>query len=261
MSASTVSPTQAFEDQGYYFTDPIIPPELTASAIDHMDAVIAGDYETGTEPHSRRWNPGEAPDQLCKIDQPHLSDHTIYKIISHPAIGQWAAKILNANFVQVWAVQLLFKPPGGSTQGNIGWHQDMQHWKTWWQGDVFTAWLALSDIHPNSGPMRFVHGSHKWGLNPNPSFFFSEHDHQTQQNAIPKPSDATWQEVPALLPAGSVSYHHRHTYHGSGPNHATTPRRSFAIHLRTEKSTPLDGNNYYTDHLNDEAFCPIIYER
>ena len=261
MSTATTSPAQTFEDQGYYITDPIIPPELTASAINHMDAVIAGNYETGTAPHSRRWHPGDPPNQLCKIDQPHLSDHTIYKIISHTAIGQWAAKISNANFIQVWAVQLLHKPPGGSTQGNIGWHQDMQHWKTWWQGEVFTAWLALTDIHPNSGPMRFVHGSHKWGLNPNPSFFFSEHDHQTQQNAIPKPNKATWQEIPALLQAGSVSYHHRFTYHGSGPNTTTSPRRSFAIHLRTEKSTPLDGNNYYTDHLNDEAFCPIIYQR
>jgi ectoine hydroxylase-related dioxygenase (phytanoyl-CoA dioxygenase family) len=258
---TTPSPATAFETQGYYFTDPIIPPDLVNTTIDHMDAVIAGEYETDIPPHSRRWNPGDPPEQLCKIDQPHLADHTIYKTISHPAIGQWAAEILNANFVQVWAVQLLNKPPGGSTQGNIGWHQDMQHWKTWWKGEVFTAWLALTDILPDSGPMRFAQGSHKWGLNENPSFFFSEHDHTTQQNAIPKPDDATWQETPALLSAGSVSYHHPLTYHGSGPNHTHTPRQSFAIHLRTEKSTPLDGNSYYTEHLDDEAFCPVIYRQ
>jgi phytanoyl-CoA hydroxylase len=258
---TTPSPATAFEAQGYYFTDPIIPPDLVNTTIDHMDAVIAGEYETGIAPHSRRWNPGDPPEQLCKIDQPHLADHTIYETISHPAIGQWAAEILNANFVQVWAVQLLNKPPGGSTQGNIGWHQDMQHWKTWWKGEVFTAWLALTDILPDSGPMRFAQGSHKWGLNENPSFFFSEHDHTTQQNAIPKPDDATWQETPALLSTGSVSYHHPLTYRGSGPNHSHTPRRSFAIHLRTEKSTPLDGNNYYTEHLDDEAFCPVIYRQ
>ncbi|MDA0709407.1 MAG: phytanoyl-CoA dioxygenase family protein [bacterium] len=248
-----------FQTKGFCFTDPLYSAESIAKTIQHMDAVIAGDYETGTAPHSRRWNPGDPPEQLCKIDQPHLADRTLYQAITNPALGLAASQILGADFVQVWAVQLLNKPPGGSDLGNIGWHQDMQHWKTYWEGEVFTAWLALGDIVPDSGPMRFVVGSHTWGLNENPSFFFSEKDHETQQREIRRPSESVWVEEAALLSAGGVSFHHRHTFHGSGPNHSAGPRRSLAIHLRTGDSAPLGGNSYYTEHLEDEAFCPVIY--
>lgn len=58
-----------------------------------------------------------------------------------------------------------------------------------------------------------------------------------------------------------MSFHHRLTVHGSGANVSRFARRSFAIHMRTEKSTPAKGaNDYYVQRLDDPTIRPIIYD-
>ena len=74
------------------------------------------------------------------------------------------------------------------------------------------------------------------------------------------PEGERWEEVPALLPPGGVSFHHNLPYHGSSPNRTTAPRRSFAIHLRTERSAPVDGaRRGLTQFIDDPSYCPVIY--
>lgn len=246
-----------YRRDGFYFSPPILPADLIERVSASMDAVMAGDYETG-EPPRRSWNPGDDPKRIRKIDQAHLSDRTIYELASHPAIGRWAAALLGAKRVQLWASQMLFKPAGGEATGNVGWHQDKQYWR-FMDGELFTAWVAVSDVTEASGPMRFLRGSHRWGLLDSGDFF--GHDHETQQKDIPVPEGESWEEVEAVLPPGAVSFHDRHTYHASGPNVSDAPRRSFAFHLRTENTRPLKGRtDYYVQHLDDPAFCPVLYE-
>ncbi|MCY3712669.1 MAG: phytanoyl-CoA dioxygenase family protein [Gemmatimonadetes bacterium] len=251
---------ERYRRDGFYFSPPILPSELIERVTARMDAVMAGEYETG-EPPRRSWNPGDDPKRIRKIDQAHLSDRTIYELASHPAIGRWAAALSGAKRVQLWASQMLYKPPVGSVggvSGNVGWHQDKQYWK-YLDGELFTAWVAVSDVTAESGPMRFLRGSHRWGLLDSGDFF--GHDHEAQQKDIPVPEGESWEEVEAALPPGAVSFHDRHTYHASGPNVSDTPRRSFAFHLRTENVRPVEGrNDYYVQHLDDPAYCPVLYE-
>src|ERR1019366_4617368 len=115
-----------FERDGFCLVPPAIPLALVERAVTHMDAVIAGRYETGVPPMPYG-TPGKDPTQLIKIDQSHVSDRTVYELATHPAIGRWAAAVTGAKWVQLWATQLLFKPPGGNAKGNIGWHQDYQY--------------------------------------------------------------------------------------------------------------------------------------
>ena len=249
---------QSFAAEGFALFKSVVPSDLVTAALKRMDAVIAGEYKTGTAPHHVHFDSADPIDKLRKIDQPHLCDPVIHELVSHRAIGQAVASLHNASFIQVWATQLLLKPPSTSEAGNIGWHQDMQHWSSYWRGEVGTVWLALSEVTENSGPMRFVRGSHRWGLNSNPSFF-RDPDHAAQREAIPRPHGAKWEEVVALMKPGDASFHHRFTYHGSGPNHSSEPRCSFAIHIRTERSEPIFGDSYYTAHLDDDNLCPVIY--
>ena len=228
-----------------------------------MDEVMARRFETGQAPLDHRPANYDPTRHLCKIDQPHVANRAIYEAITWPALGAAVAAITGAKRLQVWAVQLLHKPGGTAATAAVGWHQDYQYWKKWWTPDsnIFTAWLALSDVTAQSGPMCFVPGSQRWGFL-NAGNFFGDTGDQTRKQ-IQVPAGQNWREVPAVMPPGAFSLHHRLTYHGSHPNLSPLPRRSFAIHLCAEDATPTPGSDQQYDYvgfLNNPAICPVIWD-
>jgi ectoine hydroxylase-related dioxygenase (phytanoyl-CoA dioxygenase family) len=267
-AASIAETAKKYERDGYCVLHSILPQDLIRRTVDRMDAVMRGEYETGQVPLDSWWSPSDPPTKLRKIDQAHLSDRTIFEAVTYPELGRLVAAITGARLVQIWAVQMLYKPAGGDAKGAVGWHQDLFYWKNWWKPDsnVFTAWLALSDVREECGPMHFAAGSQRWGLL-NASDFFGVADDK-QRAAIPLPPGETWRDESGAMPAGAFSLHNCLTFHGSQPNVSQIPRYSFAIHLRTEKSSaipnsalnPTDKHNYdYVGHLDDLAICPVIY--
>jgi hypothetical protein len=264
MTTETVAaPRTRYETDGFYLhAAPLLPDELIRRAVEGMDALRRGEYETGVPPQPSFWNPGDDLGKLCKIEMPQVANRAIFELVSHPALGELAAALTGARMVQVWWVQLLLKPPAGSHEPrtNVGWHQDRHYWQVWEEGsELFTAWVALSDVTADAGPMRFARGSHRWGLQ---SSDFYGQDHDAQRESIQVPQGESWEEVAALLPPGGVSFHHNLTYHGSGPNRTDRPRRSFAIHLRTERSRPVnDLRQGLTRFIDDPSYCPVIYKQ
>ena len=255
-----------YETDGFYlFPEPIIDEAIIQPAIEGMDAVRAGEYDRGFAPRPSAWNPGDDPNKLCKIEMSQMSNHAIMDLISQPSIGKLAAELTGAEMVQVWWVQLLYKPPADRyrlSPTHIGWHQDRYYWQQAWEegSELLTAWVAVSDVTPEAGPMKFVRGSHKWGLLDHSDFYGQ--DHEAQREEIEVPDGERWEEVPAILSPGGISFHNNLTYHGSGPNLSGEPRRSFAIHLRTEKSKPIpNSRTALTAFIHQTIFCPVIYRK
>jgi hypothetical protein len=249
-----------FEAEGYCFAPRLLSDETLERANQICDRIIATDYATGVPPHAVSWKPGDDPNLLVKIDQPQRADHGLSQVLVDSGIGAFAAGLMGANMVQAWAVQLLHKPPNTDTGSLavVGWHQDDDYWHEWWDGEVFTCWLALSDVTIDSGPMNFVPGSHRWGFLKSGNFFNNDLDSQRQ--GMPVPEGQTWREVPAVLAPGAASFHHRRTVHGSSVNQADWPRRSLAVHIRTERSRPLTlAPEGYQDDLADPRICPALY--
>jgi ectoine hydroxylase-related dioxygenase (phytanoyl-CoA dioxygenase family) len=259
-----MTPAESYSADGFYLhTEPILSADLSSRAAAGQEAICRGEYDTGSTPLSSPWNPGDSPDKLVKIEQPQFADRAVWDVVSHAGIGEAAAAISGAEMVQVWWVQMLVKPSTDSeeAQTNVGWHQDRQYWKTWEEGsELFTAWVALSDVEEDCGPMKFLRGSNHWGLLDNGDFYGQDLDDQSKQ--IRGTGREATEEVPAILPAGAVSYHHCLTFHGSGPNHSGRPRRSLALHMRTEKSCPKDGKKEgLTRFIDDETKCPVIWRK
>jgi ectoine hydroxylase-related dioxygenase (phytanoyl-CoA dioxygenase family) len=253
---------QQYEADGFAIvSEPVFPAELVARAVEGMDAIRRGEYDTGRPPCPSPWNPGDDPNALCKIENPQFASHAVRELLRHPAFGELAAEITGATRVQAWWIQLLYKPPTvNETQAtNVGWHQDRHYWQIWEEGsELFTAWIALSDVQEECGPMRFVRGSHRWGFR-NQGDFFAQ-DLAGQKQGIAMPEGETWEEVSAVLPPGGVSFHHCLTFHGSGPNLSDLPRRSFAVHLRTQNSRPVnDQRRGLTEFIDNTELCPVLY--
>ena len=256
-----MTPRELFQEDGFYIhTESILSPDTLQRAASGLEQVRDGVYDTHEKPDGRGWNPGDDLDKLCKIEQPQIASHALREALRSPRLGQLAAEVTGANQVQVWWVQGLYKPSASdaSTTGNVGWHQDQSYWADWEEGsELFTAWLALSDVTMDAGPMAFVPGSHRWGLLEGGNFF--SQNQTAVREAIRLPQGETWREVPDLLPPGGVSLHHRMLFHGSHQNTSGRPRLSLAIHLRTDKST-IRPDSHFARHLNNREICPVIFE-
>ena len=81
-----------------------------------------------------------------------------------------------------------------------------------------------------------------------------------------------------IIPKGHMSFHHCRTYHGSGANLSTEPRRAISLHLQDGENAYrefrlADGGlaAYNHDELvrktadgkpdyADPAFCPVVWE-
>jgi ectoine hydroxylase-related dioxygenase (phytanoyl-CoA dioxygenase family) len=237
---------------GFALQPQAVPRALVAAAAEGFAEVVAGRYETGVTPLRYAGRDGGAQ-ALIKIDMSHLSDRRIRAVATHPTVGELAAAVTGASRIQLWASQLLIKPSGGGGASHIGWHQDYHYWRYWTpESELLTVWMAISDVDLDCGPMRFHVGSHLAGYRGIGGFF-------GEQQSVEPQADA--REAAALLPAGGLSVHHRHTVHGSGDNASGRPRLSLALHLRTERSWVMAGaTDYFVSHLDDEAHSPVIYQ-
>lgn len=257
-------PSAQYQRDGFYIHDSaVLPADSVDRAVEGMDAVRRGEYDTGVPPKSSAWNPGDDPALLCKIEKPQIANRAIMALIQDSSLGALAAEVTGAEWIQVWWVQLLYKPPvaiGAANSVNVGWHQDRNYWGAWEEGsELFTAWVALSEVGDDAGPMKFVSGSHQWGLLQGSDFFGQ--DLEAQKHGMVVPDGAEWNEVVATMPKGGVSFHHCLALHGSGPNSSAEPRRSFAIHMRTDQSRPVEGKREgLTAYIDDPSHCPIVWE-
>ena len=113
---------------GFCFTKKLFSSDETTAAREALWEVIQGNYETGTEPENRFWNPGDSPESIIKIDKPHLCSSVLFELITEKGYGKELARITGARMVQAWHTQAVWKPSGGGQEGNAGWHRDIQYW-------------------------------------------------------------------------------------------------------------------------------------
>jgi phytanoyl-CoA hydroxylase len=149
-------PRRQFAQDGYLIVSSLLPASLMARVLPRIDAVYRGEYQTGIAPGRNLPPSADPPASLVKIDNAHRSDAVILEVVSHAEVGKWAAAITGARMVQVFATQLLIKPPGKDPAVNVGWHQDQEYWDAALEGELLTAWIAVSDVPAAAGDRKSV---------------------------------------------------------------------------------------------------------
>jgi ectoine hydroxylase-related dioxygenase (phytanoyl-CoA dioxygenase family) len=223
---STARIRAVFEEAGYWVGPPMLSPAEVAETITHFDAVLAGRYETGRAPQGV----GRFGTAMTKVSNAWWADDVIRARVLDPRLGAIAAGLLDVDEVYLWADSLYWKAPDTNTeQARVGWHQDKQYWAVSSTDKMITACLSLYDADHVSGGLRFARGSHRWGL------VGGSHALVGNENAgvhpyPPTPVGETWvEECPRLVP-GQATFHHALTFHASGPNRTSAPRRSLTVH-------------------------------
>ena len=104
---------------------------------------------------------------------------------------------------------------------------------------LVTCWVALVDVSAENGTLEYVKGSHKWTVRHEiniSSFHAPNHDYQASMKYAASTAGVKAEVIPSLLhkaimPAGSIVFHHGAIWHGSGQNFTRDFRRSIGIHL------------------------------
>ena len=145
-------------------------------------------------------------------------DDLLWAHVTNPAVVDIVADLLGTDDLKMYGDQLFMKSPvTGSAQP---WHQDSASWRDIFPMDLVTAWAAIDDATLDNGCLRFVPGTHRWGML----------DRARLAHFIPDLETAAWPAVPVPVRAGSISFHHSLTLHTSSPNTSAQRRRAYAVH-------------------------------
>ena len=248
------------EKDGFCFLPRVFSDQETQNSLEGLWRIINKEYRTGCEPESRFWNPGDDPYSIIKIDKPHLSDNSVWDLITKKTLGQLLAKATKSNYIQIWHTQVVWKPNSKNNKGNAGWHRDSQYWPFWSKEGLYTAWIALTNVSISSGPVRFIRGSNLWDTVQGMDFF--NQDIKSQEVELTK-LKTNKDIISATLGMGEISIHSSQTYHSSLANLEKQARVGMVVHFRTDKSKRIEiegPNKNYLDQIENLRIAPVIYQ-
>jgi ectoine hydroxylase-related dioxygenase (phytanoyl-CoA dioxygenase family) len=215
-----------FDRNGYLKVGRVLDDAQVEVLRERLDDVMAG--RSAGQPELLRNLAGGGLDTdavVVQIVNIWSADDQYRALMFHPAITEMTAELTRSDTLRVWHDQIQYKPPrvGTSTR----WHQDFPAWPNIYPGDMVTAWVALDDVTIATGCLRFVPGSHHWGVHRG---LGTEEDFAPKYDAAQLPAGAEVRVECVEVMKGECNFHHCLTWHGSAPNATDFHRRAIAIH-------------------------------
>ncbi len=197
-------------------------------AFDHLEEMATGLQETGTADGAHFVIGRKDGEQVIKrvvwagAAAPYLLD-----IGADPRLTGPAAALLNSDRMEQLLCQAHFKRPNDGVI--FGWHQDIQHRDkgndTWrdvnGKGSYVQTLIALDEMTAESGPLKFMPGSGRWG-----KVDFGEHDYDDPRASGNVPPQFNEDDaVILLMKPGDTAFFGPYTAHASFENRSTSYRR------------------------------------
>jgi non-heme Fe2+,alpha-ketoglutarate-dependent halogenase len=165
----------------------------------------------------------------------HLLFDWVYALTVHSAVLDAVEAVIGPDIL-MQAADLFVKP--GNNSKHINWHQDANYWNLD-PFEICTAWIALTDVYPENGCMRFLPGTHRHHK--------LEHEETfAEDSALTRGQELTLginedEAVPVILKAGQISLHHCLLAHASTANRTTNPRIGLAVRYMPAHSRQTEG--------------------
>ncbi len=261
---------ERFNENGFLILEKFLDEDKTKLLGNLIEPLFKGEFETGIEPDEWNWKVGRDPNDVTRqICNAWKSNNLIKKIVCNPKIGELISRLMNWEGVRLLQDNVLWKPPHSRS---LMFHQDASYDDWIVPQTMATCWIALDEISDDSGALEYVTGSHKWGLSPPTTNFHAPKNYKKDLEFFAKKNNKPLNIVKVTVPAGGASFHHGHTWHGSGINMTPSHRRALVSHCvpthakfhptncggtgRIYRKYKLDGK----DELN-ETFFPTLWEK
>jgi non-heme Fe2+,alpha-ketoglutarate-dependent halogenase len=201
--------TADYRRNGYFFPISVLDPDAAGAYRGRLEAAEAAAGGSLPGPYRHK---------------PHLVYTWAQELIRHPKILDAVEDVIGPDIL-AWESVFFTKEP--KTEDYISWHQDITYWGLDQEGDVVTAWVALSPSNPESGCMRVVPGTHLKDVVAHKDTF-GEHNMLSRGQEIAVEVDED-HAVDLVLRPGQMSLHHVKIFHGSHQNRSADRRIGFAI--------------------------------
>jgi len=152
----------------------------------------------------------------------------LLSIGADPRLTEIASELLDTPIIEQLLSQAHFKRPGDGV--TFGWHQDIHHRDkgqgTWrdinGRGSFVQTLIAVDDMTPNSGPLKFIPNSASWG-----NLMLKDSDYESaNEHDSTLPFDPTT-AVTIEAKAGDTLFFGPYTVHASFENTSESYRRVF----------------------------------
>ena len=232
-----------YENNGFYFTNRLLDQSTINDLLSQVIRVFTGERDFENYPY-KIFTPYNE-DKLCKYDNVWWVNSVFRKVAFLAESARIAAKLMRVNSVRIWHDQLLRKPRSlnkvNSKQTRVGWHRDYAYWDSVSSPNMITIWYALQDCSQYNGTLNFIRGSNNYPRFKDEGDFFS-YELENERKRISS-LGYNWEEVPVILNAGSASFHHSLTIHGSYENMSDSDRLSYVVHYMPGESV-LQSDGY-----------------
>src|SRR5918997_6059946 len=258
---------ESFRRDGFLVVEEGLLSDATIDVLrERFAALFEGEYATGIAPDEVNWKPGRDPENLTRqICNGWRADDQIAAQVLSERTGRIAAQLMGYGGARMLQDNCLWKPSGARS---LGMHQDGSFADYLVPAEMITCWVALDDTQAGGGTIEDVRCSHKWPKSPpdRGSFHAPEDWLAPLHAAVPHGEEP--ELVPVVVKAGGCSFHHSLTFHGSGPNEATTHRRALVSHLVPAHTRfhPTNVDQIYSRYRRrgdlslDESFFPVLYD-
>lgn len=241
---------------GFQFLTNVFSEEELADACHGQKELMAG--QTDLQPDFHWPAPRARQSRSWKTPYSTHFRSELAALARSPRLLQEIAQASNAHALRLWFDQLLWEEPASRSRPfDYHWHTERSRWKTCQARLMVTAWIPLTPLSPEKGPITMVRKSawRKWLELPD--------------GWQPKASEI----LPAPVQPGDAALFCWHTVHGNPPNLSNSPRRAIALHFA------IDDLHYQPygkfSHLNervvrqqdglpdftDERVVPLLWEQ
>ncbi len=217
-----------FDRDGFLIVDRLIDPAMLPRLHQAFEDLFRGRFETGVRPDEVNWQYDDGdPDKTRQICNGWKANRDIARVVLDASLGRAIGELAGWPGVRIMIDNVLWKPPATKS---LGFHQDSAYLSWFTPSDLLTCWIALDRTSADGGTIEFVRGSQRWPLDQPEGEFHAPEDYRAPMYAAAARAGAEAEIVYVEVEAGGGSFHHGWTWHGSGPNHGSSPRRALVLH-------------------------------
>ena len=208
----------AYREKGFVVVEDVFSAHDVERMRDALAALVDG--ARGVTGHTALYDlePAHSPDRprVRRIKSPHAAHPVFHEMARHPRLVEVLQRLLGPA-VRLHGAKINMKSAGYGSP--VEWHQDWAFYPHT-NDDVLAVGVMMDDMTPDNGPLLCIPGSHTGPT----------HDHHQDGHFVgamdPDACGVDFtQAEPILGRAGSCSFHHVRTVHGSATNTSGEDRR------------------------------------